>query len=192
VLAVLLCALTACSATASPTLTQHAAPPPVAAPVAIDIPAIGAHSSLIETGLNPDGTIETPPVEQPGQASWFRSSPRPGAPGPAVVLGHVDGGGRLGVFHGLRELQVGDEADIARADGSTVEFEVYRVVAYCKHDFELQGDGPKCIGPVFDTAAVYGDTAGPELRLITCGGVFDHQAHSYVQNVVVYARQEQA
>jgi sortase (surface protein transpeptidase) len=179
VLAVLLCALTACSATASPTpAAQHAAPPPVAAPVAIDIPAIGAHSSLIETGLNADGTIETPPVEQPGQASWFRSSPRPGAPGPAVVLGHVDGGGRLGVFHGLRDLKVGDEADIARADGSTVEFEVYRVDHVDKD--------------AFPTAQVYGDTAGPELRLITCGGVFDHQAHSYVQNVVVYARQEQA
>jgi hypothetical protein len=39
----------------------------------------------------------------------------------------------------------------------------------------------------FPTEAVYGDTAGPELRLIACGGTFDRDAHSYRDNVIVYA-----
>jgi hypothetical protein len=39
----------------------------------------------------------------------------------------------------------------------------------------------------FPTDAVYGDTAGPELRLITCGGTFDRATHSYRDNVIVYA-----
>jgi hypothetical protein len=34
---------------------------------------------------------------------------------------------------------------------------------------------------------VYGDTTGPELRLITCGGVFDGNTHHYRDNVIVYA-----
>ena len=41
----------------------------------------------------------------------------------------------------------------------------------------------------FPTLDVYGDTAGPELRLITCGGPFDASARSYVDNIVVFARQ---
>ena len=40
----------------------------------------------------------------------------------------------------------------------------------------------------FPTAEVYGNTAGPELRLVTCGGDFDRAAHSYRDNVVVFAR----
>jgi hypothetical protein len=39
----------------------------------------------------------------------------------------------------------------------------------------------------FPTAAVYGPTPDPELRLISCGGVFDQRLKSYTSNVVVYA-----
>jgi hypothetical protein len=34
---------------------------------------------------------------------------------------------------------------------------------------------------------VYGPTALPELRLITCTGDFDRSAHSYLDNLVVTA-----
>ena len=40
----------------------------------------------------------------------------------------------------------------------------------------------------FPTEAVYGPTSDPELRLLTCGGAFDQAAHSYVDNVIVYAK----
>ena len=39
----------------------------------------------------------------------------------------------------------------------------------------------------FPTAAVYGPTPGPELRLVTCGGVFDRVRNSYRDNIVVFA-----
>jgi hypothetical protein len=39
----------------------------------------------------------------------------------------------------------------------------------------------------FPTAQVYGPTPDAELRVITCGGVFDHTRKSYLDNVVVYA-----
>jgi len=40
----------------------------------------------------------------------------------------------------------------------------------------------------FPTAAVYGPVPDAELRLITCGGVFDRSTGSYLSNVVVFAR----
>ena len=157
----------------STTTTTPGAPAAVAAPVEVSIPAIEATSSLVELGLNEDQTVQVPPVDQPLQAGWFTGAPKPGEPGPAVVLGHVNGGGQAGIFHRLHELASGDEVLIRRADGTTARFVVSRVDRVPKDDFP--------------TDQVYGNTPGPELRLITCGGAFDREEHSYVDNVIVYA-----
>jgi len=151
-------------------------PGPVAAsptPVAVDIAKIGAHSSLIPLGVNEDNTIEVPPVSEPRQAGWYRFGPVPGEPGPAVILGHVDGNKQRGIFFRLKEIARGDEITIARSDGSVVRFTVTAIHQVAKDSFP--------------TEAVYGDTAGPELRLITCGGSFDRAAASYRDNLIVYA-----
>lgn len=167
--------------------TPHGAAPPaptgptsttqatqeIAPPAEIDIPRLGATSSLVELGLNADQTVEVPPVDTPMQAGWFTGAPRPGAPGPAVVLGHVNGGGEAGIFARLHELTGGDEVLVRRTDGTTARFTVTRVDQVAKEHFP--------------TDEVYGDTEGPELRLITCGGSFDRDAGSYRDNVIVYA-----
>jgi sortase (surface protein transpeptidase) len=151
---------------------------PKSEPVSIDIPKIDAHSSLVPLGLNPDNTVQVPPVTTPLQAGWYTYAPTPGEAGPAVVLGHVDGNHQKGIFYRLKELAAGDRVSIARKDGTTAVFEVTKVHQVPKKDFEAEG--------------VYDDTAGPELRLITCGGAFDRGAHNYVDNIVVYARLVQA
>lgn len=152
----------------------------VAAPTEVVVPAIGVASTLVEVGLQPDGTAEVPPVNQPMQAAWYSPGVAPGDVGPAVVLGHVSGrpdGAQQsvpGIFARLGELRPGDEITIGRADGSRAVFAVTHAETYPKS--------------AFPTATVWGDTAGPELRLITCGGVFDQAAHSYDSNIVVYAK----
>ena len=151
---------------------------PKSDPVSIDIPKIDAHSSLVPLGLNPDNTVQVPPVTTPLQAGWYTYAPTPGETGPAVVLGHVDGNHQKGIFFRLKELAAGDRVSIARKDGTTAVFVVTKVHQVPKKDFEREG--------------VYDDTAGPELRLITCGGVFDRSARNYVDNIVVYARLVQA
>ena len=161
--------------------TTQAAPAPAAAPAplpaSVSIPAIGVTSELITLGLNPDGTLAVP---QPGpdydKAAWFDGSPRPGDVGPAVIEGHVDSAANgPSVFYRLGELAAGDRVEVSRADGTAVTFEVYDVRVVPKDDFP--------------TVEVYGNTDGPELRLITCGGPFDSTAGSYEDNVVVFARQ---
>jgi sortase (surface protein transpeptidase) len=144
-----------------------------AEPVSIDIPKIGARSTLVRLGLNADGTVQVPPVSQPMQAGWYSYSPTPGETGPAVILGHVDGNKQKGIFYRLKELTPGDKIAIARSDGSTAHFVVTKVDQVPKE--------------TFPTDAVYGNTVDPELRLITCGGSFDHAAHNYRDNVIVYA-----
>jgi hypothetical protein len=147
--------------------------PVVPVPVAVRIPKIGAQSSLVPLGLNPDGSVQVPPVSDPLQAGWYAGGAAPGEIGPAVLLGHVDGDHQEGIFFRLHELVPGDDVFVTRKDGVVLRFTVTAMT-------EVPKDA-------FPTEAVYGRTTGPELRLITCGGSFDAAAHSYVDNIVVYA-----
>lgn len=142
-------------------------------PTFLRIPRIGAQSTLMPLGLNPDQTVQVPPVSTPLQAGWYENGPTPGEIGPAVILGHVDGDHQLGVFYRLHELRPGDEVLVTRQDGSTVRFKVTRLQQLGKD--------------TFPTDAVYGDTPDAELRLITCGGAFNRAAHSYQDSVIAYA-----
>jgi sortase (surface protein transpeptidase) len=150
---------------------QPAEPPPVATPAALTIPEIGVSTRLITLGLTAQGTVQVPPTAS--VAGWYTHSPRPGAVGPAVVLGHIDSYQGPGVFFRLAVLRPGDPVYIRRSDGSAVEFRVTAVRSYLKDRFP--------------TRAVYGPTPDAELRLITCGGAFDSATGHYLSNVVVYA-----
>ncbi|WP_218938344.1 class F sortase [Modestobacter altitudinis] len=143
-------------------------------PTRLEIPAIGVTSDLLQLGLNADNTVEVPPLSKDSRAGWYEYSPTPGQIGPAVLLGHVDSAEYgPGVFFELGALQPGESVAVSRADGSTALFKVDRVASYPKDEFP--------------TDDVYGDTAGPELRLITCGGTFDPDSDSYLYNVIVFA-----
>src|ERR1041385_4806301 len=72
---------------------------PRSVPVRLDIPSISAHSTLIPLGLNPDHTVQVPPVSTPMQAGWYKFGPTPGEIGPAVILGHIDGDKQPGIFY---------------------------------------------------------------------------------------------
>lgn len=160
-------------ATTAPATAAAAGLPP-SEPVNLSIPAIGVNHAVGTVGLNPDRTIEVPPLTDVALPAWYRYSPTPGQPGPAVFVGHVDSRATKGVFYDLGKLKAGDRIIVARADHTTVTFAVASVTEYPKS--------------AFPTQAVYGDTPGPELRLITCGGAYDAAAHNYLDNIVVYAR----
>lgn len=149
--------------------------PPVDEPTSVSIPAIGVTSDLLHLGLDDQGALEVPEGEDYDSAAWYDGSPRPGEPGPAVVLGHVSGAAGPSVFFDLALLQVGDTVEVDRADGTTATFEIYDLQQFPKD--------------TFPTLAVYGNTPGPELRLITCAGTFDDDTGHYDDNIIVYARE---
>ena len=142
-------------------------------PSALEIPAIGVRTEgLVDLGLTPSGAMEVP--DGATTAGWFALSPVPGDSGPSVLAAHVDYRKVPGVFARLHEVAAGDEVVVRRADGTPVRFTTYRVERFAKSAFPTQD--------------VYGNTAGPELRLITCGGSFDEASGHYRDNVVVFAR----
>ena len=145
----------------------------VAAPARVTIPAIGVDSTLTELGVDAGGAL-VPPADF-AQAGWFAAGPAPGQVGPAVLAGHVDSRTGPAVFFRLRELSPGDEVVVRSSTGASQAYVVDRVEQHPKD--------------AFPTDRVYGPTAGPELRLITCGGSFDRGAGSYRDNTVVFARE---
>lgn len=143
------------------------------APVGLHIPAIGVRANTVmDLGVDDNGVVEVPPVEQPERVGWYSPGVAPGQPGPLVMLGHVNGGGRDGVFARLHELKTGDQITVPTATGSHI-YLVDRVQTVDKD--------------AFPTSEVYGNTPGPELRLITCGGQWDPVAESYEDQIIVYA-----
>lgn len=160
----------------APTGRIVAAPQPgdtgqVAAPASLEIPAIDVTTRLIRLGLTSAGALQVP--ASTSVAGWYTGSSRPGAIGPAVIAGHIDSYTGPGVFFRLDDLRPGDRVYVRRTDGTLVVFRVTSVRMYPKSGFPTQ--------------AVYGPTPDAELRLITCGGVFDPARGSYLSNVVVSA-----
>jgi sortase (surface protein transpeptidase) len=158
----------------SPSTSTRQPARPGKPPARLDIPAIGVHTAVTSIGLRPDGTLDTPPLRSDAPAGWYRGSATPGAPGPAIIVGHVDTA-RDGpaVFFRLRELKPGDEIEVRGDSRTVVTFKVTKVASYLKK--------------AFPSEAVYGPTPGPALRLITCGGSFDRDRGSYRSNIVVFA-----
>jgi sortase (surface protein transpeptidase) len=147
---------------------------PTPAPVRVEIPAIGVATPLQRLGRAGNGTIEVPHgPDKWDVAGWYKDGTRPGDPGSAVILGHVDSTSGPAVFYRLRELRRGDRVEVVRAGGSRVTFTVQRVEQYPKRRFP--------------TAEVYYPTLEPMLRLVTCGGAFDRSTGHYTDNVIVFA-----
>jgi sortase (surface protein transpeptidase) len=143
---------------------------PASHPVAVSIPSIGVKSRLVDLGLK-NGAMETP--ADPAVAGWFSQGPAPGALGPAVIAGHVTWNGAA-VFKRLGAMRRGDQIAVIRKDGKTAVFTVTRVARFSKSRFP--------------TEAVYGQIDYAGLRLITCGGTYDAAGHTYLDNVVVFAK----
>lgn len=139
-------------------------------PTRLKVKAIGLDTSLETLKLGANGEL-TPPKSFP-KAGWYADGTLPGDTGPAVIAGHVDSKSGPAVFYKLRELTAGDRIEVVRG-GQTVQFTVTSTAWYPKTKFP--------------TDQVYGPTPDRQLRLITCGGVFDRSLRSYKDNLVVYA-----
>lgn len=142
-------------------------------PLRVRIPAIGVNAPVVDVGLDADGSVQVPPLDNHNLLGWYKYGPTPGQHGASVILGHVDSVTGASVFFNLKNLHKGDKVYVTLADGKTATFAV---------------DGlQNAQKTTFPTEAVYGKLGYPGLRLITCGGAFDQATGHYVDNIIVYA-----
>ena len=146
-----------------------------ARPQRLDVPGLDIDAPVVARGLDAEGAIEPPPFDQPGTVGWYAAGVTPGAAGTALMVGHVDTETRPAVFYRLSTLEPGQTIRVVRDDDEVAEFTVDDVQVLTRDGFDAQ----QAYGPR--------DTGRSELRLITCGGTFDHTTDSYTANVVVSA-----
>ncbi|MGY1673408.1 class F sortase [Geodermatophilus sp. SYSU D00710] len=146
--------------------------PEVVPPARVTVPARGLDVPVDPVGTAPDGQMALP--DDVGRAGWYRFGPLPGAPGSAVVAGHVDDAEQgLGAMAALRGTEPGDEVVVTDAAGAVTRWRVVSREVLDKQalpvDVLFRRDGP------------------PRLTLVTCGGPFLPEIGAYRDNVVVVA-----
>jgi sortase (surface protein transpeptidase) len=140
-----------------------------AIPTSLAIPALHVDTD-IEPVTATEAGIEVPAI---GHAGWFDAGPRPGEPGRAVIIGHIDGATEPGIFQHVPEI----------ANGSAI---VVRDAAGKAHTYDVVGK-TQVSKSAFPASDVYGPSKNPVLVLVTCGGVYEPGV-GYSDNVIVYAR----
>jgi hypothetical protein len=147
-------------------------PLPASQVTGIDAPTIGLTTEdTTSLGLRDDNSLDVP--RSASTVGWYERSASPGEVGPAVLAAHVNFRGEAGAFAHLGRMKPGDGVEVHRDDSTTAVFTVDRVEQYPKD--------------AFPTEAVYGPTTDGELRMVTCGGVFNDRTRSYQDNIVVFA-----
>ena len=150
-----------------PTATTVPSPP---LPTSIKIPGIGVDAPIVAAGLEPGtNNLHIPDIDHVG---WYRLGPSPGQTGSAVLVGHVDGDGRPGIFWHLGQLAPGDRITIDYAAVGPREFRV---------------TGRQQIPKTQLPAELFSRAGPPRLALITCGGAFNSTTRHYKDNVVIVA-----
>jgi hypothetical protein len=146
-------------------------PPPRAEPVGLQISTIDVSGYPVRSvGLQENGQLEIPDETEIG---WYKYGATAGHPGSTVLAAHVNWRGSQGPFSKLGSVEPGDQIEVALNDGTTRNYQVTERTMYGK--LEL----PK--------ARIWRNTGPEELVLITCGGEFNPEIHSFKSNIVVYA-----
>ncbi|MEU1487758.1 class F sortase [Streptomyces sp. NPDC005752] len=167
--------LPAASAPASPAPSASTAARglPRSDPKRLSISSIAVDAPFTPLSIGSSGQLDAPPGDDPNLVGWFKDGATPGEPGTSVVAGHVDTKTGPAVFLLLSTLKAGRTVDITRQDGTVATFKVDSVETFSKAEFPSE--------------RVYDDNGTAQLRLITCGGVYDKKKKDYEDNVVVFA-----
>ncbi|GHH64973.1 class F sortase [Streptosporangium violaceochromogenes] len=141
-------------------------------PVTLVVPRARVNAPVTPVTSTADGTLQAPSLLQAGLTGWDGLGPTPGEQGAAVIVGHLDTRSGPAVFAGLPQVREGDAVAVIRRDRTVAVFRVSVIERVRKTAFPVK--------------KVYGAMAGPEIRLVTCGGRYDPGRHSYDDNLIVY------
>lgn len=159
--------------TPTPTQLLKSSLDAMADPVRLVIPSIGVNATVETVGILSSGDLATPTRSPWTDVGWFVSGPQPGGQGSAVIDGHLDRpGGYPAVFWNLRYMQVGKRVMVVSASGKTLNFQVTRVAFYAPQAAPIQ--------------AIFGNSGGTYLNLITCAGDWIPSQHQTTLRLVVY------
>lgn len=157
--------------TSTPRATSTWAAGSAGVPIRLRIPALGVDASVVSTGVTAAGALEVP--ARVSTVGWDRYTSQVGAPGTAVIAGHVNGSGVRGALWNLAAARLGQQVTLD-TPARPVVYRITRVQTV-----------PKTGLP--DDIAIPATTGPHRLALVTCGGEFDWRSGHYRDNVIVWA-----
>ncbi len=140
-------------------------------PARMRIPALGLDAPIVSVGLEPSGIMASP--EEAHVVGWYKFGPRPGEASNAILAGHVDWMGEIGVFAYVADMKVGQTIDIEDVEGHVFRYTVAEIDVY---------EADKA--PIVE---IFGGTERAAITLITCTGPIDTLSQRYRDRIVVRA-----
>lgn len=154
----------------APAASGQAAGAPDPSPSRLLIPRIGVNAKIEARGLDSSRNMETP--KDFHDVAWYNLGPTPGAPGNALINGHVDWWTGSAVFTRLNELRPGDRLIVVRGDGIRLSFKV---------------TGSQTVSAGARVASLFAQSPVAKLTLITCSGVWNPLILGTTQRLLVSA-----
>ena len=139
-------------------------------PIRLVISKIGVDAKIEARGLDSRRNMLTP--KDFHDVAWYNLGPAPGAPGNALLNGHVDWWTGAAVFTRLSELRAGDMVTIVHADGTRLTFKV---------------TGRRIVTAGSRVASLFAPSKVSSLTLITCTGPWDPSILSDTHRLLVSA-----
>jgi LPXTG-site transpeptidase (sortase) family protein len=139
-------------------------------PASIEIPALDVNTEIEKVGRLENGQMGVPKGFD--TVGWFGEGAKPGAPGNAVMAGHVDSKTGPAIFYKLENLEKGDEVIVRNNEGKTLTFKVTGKEKYDRKNAPVD--------KIFDYSY------GSKLNLITCTGNFNRDEGTHEERLVVY------
>jgi sortase A len=140
-------------------------------PSTLRIPALNVDADVEHVGYTDDGRMDAPEAWE--DVAWFQYGYLPGAPGNAVMAGHLDSTTGPAVFAQLHRMESGDQIFVTDEDGNELTFEVTDVESVLAEEAPLD--------------RIFGPSSTPQLNLITCEGHFDPDEEDYDHRFIVYS-----
>lgn len=154
-----------------------ASPSPMV-PTRIEVGSRGVDSPVLSLGMADDGSIATPPFDQPRSVGWFNQGPRPGSSqGKVVLTAHTfHAGGALGnqLVDADQGLHPGDVIRLRDANG---QVQCYRYAAAQK--IMVKDYDPS-------STAIYDTTGRPMLAIVVCWD-WEPSTRFWASRIVFYA-----
>lgn len=146
-------------------------------PIRLTIPKIGVDATIVQVGVAPDGSMDTP--KGPADVAWFNLGPYPGDEGSAVISGHYGWKDNIpAVFDDLHTLHKGDKLYVEDEQGVTTTFVVRETRVYDEHqdatDIFVSHDGTAHLNLITLRESFFDNTLD---GLAYCQIIFDAYKH---------------
>lgn len=158
-----------------PANRSRSVPATSAGPDRLSIPVLAQWNIAITAATETTNHILKPPADVHTVGIWTPGAPLAATDGTTDIVGHVNYAGQgPGALHDIAELHPGDRLYTTDDRGRTTSWTVTTVFARSKNTG-------------VDATAFPGPAGPRQLVLITCGGSFDPNTESYLDNVYVRA-----